>query len=564
MAKDSLMLGSRGGRSVRRWPRRLGWTVLVLGVVLPIAYFIFLRATSISPPDVPASARAAVASLAVEVRGPKTYFGNNWISRERGIWEEHLEGEPFLMGYAQSRLGSRVLREQEDLMFSEMARYVPSKIALFLIRGGVRLKYRNLKKFVPPAQQLEIAGLAEGGVDRHSDFLPAFHRILFYHALHDITQGVEHSPLLGCTSFAAAGPATVGGHLFVGRNFDFEGLEIFDREKAIQFYKPTGKIPFASVSWIGMSGVVTGLNTEGLFVSINAARTDDQGTDGMPVELLVRTVLEDAHSIDEAVAIIKKTPVMVPDFYLVADGKTGESAVIERSPTRTEVRRARDITISSNHALTPAFAGDAKNDYLRRYMTSGARHRRMEELVRGHRGPIDARRVLEILRDKKGPGGEPIGLGNRNALDALIATHSVVADATNLVLWVGEGPHLLGRYRAFDLRRELLGEDRPQPADLPEDPLLGSDEYRAWKDATASLHAAERLRDEKDLDRTIEEARRASALVERMPEPHRLLGDALRIRGDKDGARREYQRFLELSPPYLKDIEEVKSVLAGL
>ena len=63
------------------------------------------------------------------------------------------------------------------------------------------------------------------------------------------------------------------------------------------------------------------------------------------------------------------------------------------------------------------------------------------------------RTVLELLRGKRGVGGVELGLGNRNSLDALIATHSVVADATTLILWVGEGPHLLGKFRAFDLQQ---------------------------------------------------------------------------------------------------------------
>jgi tetratricopeptide (TPR) repeat protein len=564
--KSTLIGGSPRGRggAARRWLRRLGVFVLIVAAGLPIAYAIFQRVTAINPPRVPESARAEARAKALEVRGPRTFLGTSWISRERGVWEEHLEGDPYTLGFAQARLGARVLREQEDFMFSEMNKYVPSKIARFLIRAGVRLQYRRIPDHLPLDRQLEIAGLADGSIDRHADFLPTYHRLVFYHALHDITQGLEKSPLLGCTAFAAAGPATVGGRLIIGRNFDFEGPEIFDREKAVIFVKPKDKIPFASVAWIGMSGVVTGINAERIYVSINAARTTDKGKDGMPVEILVREILEQARSIDDAVAMIKKTPVMVPDFYLIADGKTGESAVVERSPTRTEVRRSKDVTLLTNHALSPAFAGDAENDRLKRYMTSGARFRRLEELVRQARGQIDPRRALEILRDKKGAGGEPLGLGNRNALDALIATHSVVVDATQMILWVGEGPHLLGKFRAFDLRKELLGEERPAPADLPEDALVGGDELRAFRDAMASLKAAEQLLTEKDLAHAIEELRRAEALVERMPEPHRLLGDALRARGDREGARREYQRFLELSPPYLHDIEDVKSILATL
>ncbi len=284
----------------------------------------------------------------------------------------------------------------------------------------------------------------------------------------------------------------------------------------------------------------------------------------MPVELLMREIMEQARSVSDVVRMVKETPVLVPDFYLVGDGKTGESAVIERSPHRIEVRRAHtDVSLLTNHALSPAFSSDAENDRLKRYLTSGARYRRLEELVRRNRGAIDPKRALEMLRDKRGAGGEQLGLGNRNALDALIATHSVVVDATSMILWVSEGPHLLGRYIGFDLRKELRGEERAAPADLPADPISDSDELRAYKEAQTHLAAAARY-EQIAPARALEELERAAALQERMPEPQRLLGDLRKKRGDIEGSRKAYRRFLELSPPYLKDVEEVKGVLGTL
>jgi hypothetical protein len=565
-AKDAFFLGDSRSLMPGGVRRRLRWLAIpaMVAAAFFLAYLIFLRVTRIVPPPISDAARAA-AELPVEVKGERAYVGSNWMSRERGVWEVHLEGEPYAMGFAHSRLGARLLLAQEDYMFSEMAKFVPSKIALFLIRAGVRLRYRHIPDAVPLPRQEEIAGLARGMIDQHSDFLPTYHRVMFYHSLHDITQGLEHSPLLGCSAFASA---STNNHLLVGRNFDFEGPEIFDREKAVIFFKPRGKIPFASVAWVGMSGVVTGLNAEGIYVSVNAARMDDKGQDGMPVQLLMRQMMEEARSIDDVVKLVKSTPVMVPDFYLVADGKTGESAVIERSPKRIEVRRASrllgDSIVLTNHALTQAFQGDAENDRLKRYLTSGARYRRLDELVKKWHGQLDPKKVLEILRDKKGVGGVELGLGNRNSLDAIIATHSVVVDATNLILWVGEGPHILGKFRAFDLKKELLGEDRPAPPDLPEDPIATSDEFRRYESAMAAYKTADRLRDQKLFDRALDEGRRAIGLEELMPEPHRLVGDLLRARGDVPAAKVEYRRFLELSPPYLKDIEEVKGLLGTL
>src|SRR5204863_7032552 len=63
--------------------------------------------------------------------------------------------------------------------------------------------------------------------------------------------------------------------------------------------------------------------------------------------------------------------------------------------------------------------------------------------------------AIAILRDKRGVGDAPLPTGDRRAIDALIATHGVVMDATARVIWVSEGPHLLGRFVRFDVARLL-------------------------------------------------------------------------------------------------------------
>ena len=90
-----------------------------------------------------------------------------------------------------------------------------------------------------------------------------------------------------------------------------------------------------------------------------------------------------------------------------------------------------------------------------------------------------------------------------------------------------------------------------------------SADLAAYREALSHLSASQRLL-ELAPDRAIEEIERAAALQPNMPEPQRLLGDARKKRGDVEGARRAYRRFLELSPPYLKDVEEVKGLLGTI
>jgi tetratricopeptide (TPR) repeat protein len=244
------------------------------------------------------------------------------------------------------------------------------------------------------------------------------------------------------------------------------------------------------------------------------------------------------------------------------------------------VRRSRDVIGVANHALSPEFRNDRESHRLRTELTSGARQARVDELLAEHRGHIDPATALSILRDKRGAGGKVLGLGNRNALDALIATHSVVVDATARVLWISQGPHALGRYIAFDLRRELPDgsagsppaakvpevNDVPEVKDLPEDPTRHSADYRAFLDAEQALRSSEFLHKKGDLDRAIEQAERAVALQPLHADARKQLADLLhqRDRGDdRAQAASHYRTFLTLSPPYLRDVRAAEARLQG-
>ena len=123
----------------------------------------------------------------------------------------------------------------------------------------VLVNNRNLPDFVDAEYQEEILGLSDAAVDLYPEFGPRYHRILNYHAAHDIGHWVHDKPVIGCTAFAVAGDS-----LLVGRNFDFEAGRVFDDNKIIGCYRPARGHAFLSVAWPGMAGVVTGLNSQRL------------------------------------------------------------------------------------------------------------------------------------------------------------------------------------------------------------------------------------------------------------------------------------------------------------
>src|SRR5262249_36786747 len=154
-------------------------------------------------------------------------------------WEMAVRGEALARGHAMAALGAPIDIRIENEMFDQFNQLVPSPIARWLLLQGVTANFLTLQSFVPPEYQLEIYGQSQFKGDPHAYLAPAYARILGYHALHDISQKLIDNPLIaegvvGCTgviSLPSFSAADGGGHLMLGRNFDFEGGESFGRQK---------------------------------------------------------------------------------------------------------------------------------------------------------------------------------------------------------------------------------------------------------------------------------------------------------------------------------------------
>jgi hypothetical protein len=448
--------------------RKLVWA-LAVGASLPLAHLGLVRATRIDPP---------------RVELPPGPPSRAWTRVRAGLREVYLEGSPEQIGADDARLLRAQMAVDEGALWSDFERYVPWWLARVGIADWSRVRYRHVDAGVPDARRRELAAQSLAFTpDPFAQRMPTYQRMLFLYALYDIALPLEHSPLIGCTSFAFAG---AGGHELVGRAFDFEAGEVFDRDKVVYLVREDGAVPFASVAWPGFIGVVTGMNAEGVVLAVHGARAGEPSPDGMPVAFSLREVLAHARSTDEAVKLLAGQRVMVSHIVFVADG-SGSVAVVERVPGReASVRTARDRLWVAN-TLQGAFAGDPKNLRVRATTSSDARDARAKELLDpAPAAPSEASGVSEalaVLRDHACAKGLACDLGDRRAIDGLVATHGIVADATARALWVGVGPHLAGSFVKVDLAALFAPDhdpDRdPPPETLPEDPILHDGRYAA-------------------------------------------------------------------------------------
>jgi len=416
-------------------------------------------------------------------------FADSYALARGKLLEVGLRGTPQQIGFQHARLLYPEMVENEGILLNRFQEQVPNQFARRMLLDLAELRYAHVDRGMSLSRREEIAAGARGfQPDPYSGLFPTYQRFVYLNALYDIALSFEHSPLIGCTTVTLGGDALEGGGGILARAFDFEVDEVFDRNKAVFLVREAGQIPFASVAWPGLVGVVSGMNASGVAVVVHGARGGSPEAEGEPVVHALRRVLSTARDTEQALRALAERPAMVSHIVILNDAQ-GRAAVIERVPQRANfVRFLPSKAATTNHFEGPA-AQDQKNLNVREKTSTLPRRERADELISrlpAQLSPSDAvNDAIALLRDRKGAGDRSLELGDRSAINALIATHGVVMDTKQRILWVSESPHLLGRFVAFDLKR-LLGDDYDpgQPNELPasaEDPLLTSGDYARFR-----------------------------------------------------------------------------------
>lgn len=459
--------------------RLLRWGLGVVALVLLLtfaAHLAILWVASIEPPHV----QVPTTKLSTD-SAPGRRFGASRVRKTGKILEVFLEGTPEEIGYAHARLLRGEMVENEGRLLGHFESTFRTPLVRTVLLDLAQFRFRGVEDGMSDARIREIAAGARAfQPDPYSDFFPTFQRFVYLNALYDIALSFEHSPLIGCTSFVlgdgASGP-------LLARAFDFEVDPIFDTKKAVFLVRENGKIPFASVAWPGLLGVVSGMNAAGLAVVVHGGRAGPVKTVGEPVVHALRRVLSSARTTGEAIDALARGAPMVSHIVVVLDAR-GAGVVVERVPDSAQhVRRLGTRATVTNHMLGP-YANDPKNLAVKEGTSTLDRLRRGEELLKNLGKHADVEAAVRLLRDRRKVGGGHLDLGDRRAIDALIATHGVVFNTRERELWVSEAPHLLGRFVRFDLRALLLEDyDATAPRSvvaIDADPLLGEKAYRAF------------------------------------------------------------------------------------
>lgn len=428
---------------------------LTLTIILVAGSYILYSTADMKQPDLNVS---DLSDLPLSITDSlRSYGDNTLILNRQGLWELYVKGTPFERGVAIGRISEDLLYYQEKVFVDEIRKIIPSEKYLKFLRYFLVIFNRNLGKQVPEENREEIYGISLSCTDEFDAIGTPYERQLNYHAAHDIGHMMQAYMLVGCSSFGTWGSESADSTLVIGRNFDFFVGDDFAKNKVVAFYNPDEGYKFASVCWIGMTGVLSGMNEAGLTVTINASQASVPTGSATPISILARTILQYAATIEEAYKIAEAHKTFVAESLLIGSARDGKAVIIEKSLDKIGMYQSpSERIVCTNHYQSEAFRNDPKNVENIRTTDSDYRLHRMNELL-DRAGKVNYQKAAEILRDTLGLQDKLIGLTNEKSINQFIAHHSVVFKPQELKMWVTTSPWQMGEFVMYDLD-EIFGK----------------------------------------------------------------------------------------------------------
>ena len=343
--------------------RILGITFLVFLLLFAILSLYVYNETKIEYPTVD---EAQFENLKREKIAENHYrIGNNWLKlNQYGVWEMYIEGAAYERGRIYGELSKELVQKHEDYFIDQIDKLIPSRTYFHFLRIMIAWFNRNIDEYIPQEYMEEIYGVSKSFSDEYDILGDKYLRILNYHAAHDIGHALADYAMVGCTSFSVNNEFSADSSLLIGRNFDLYMGDNFAKNKLVTIVNPNKGHQFLMYSWAGLIGVVSGMNEEGLTITLNASKSDLPTEAKTPISILAREILQYASTIDEAVAIANKRETFVSESLMIGSAKDNKTILIEKTPNKQDVFVSEtDVLVCSNHYQSSSFKKDSINPY---------------------------------------------------------------------------------------------------------------------------------------------------------------------------------------------------------
>ncbi len=306
----------------------------------------------------------------------------------------HVRGSPFEMGYTHgSTLKDKIRQNIENhLKNPSLSEEAKLKVQAF------STKIPSILPHIPARYIEEMEGLAKGAEVPFSEILWLN---LFPEMFH-------------CCAVTVKGEASIDGSLYHARLLDYAVGKDLQSSAVLLVAKPENAIPFLSVTYAGFIGCITGMNAEK--ISLGEIGGLGYGKwDGIPMSFLLRSLLEEASSLEEAETILSKAKRTCEYYYIVGDGKKETSFACYATSSQIKF-----LSSGIDYSITPApsldedhlfltkepllkndsslFFHQPKDTLLLTGTIAPERYPILEKRILDHYGSIDALALIDIIK----------------------------------------------------------------------------------------------------------------------------------------------------------------------
>jgi hypothetical protein len=181
-----------------------------------------------------------------------------------------------------------------------------------------------------PADPQNIISMLENDLE---DGLPQWLK----DTINTIIKWLERIVFKSCDAFSAWGPRTVGGDLFSSRNLDYNSDTGINKHKLVVVYSLPGVQKYASLGFTFGMGALAGISTQGVTVSEMNLDNSVVTFKGPPFPLRLRKVLEEASSLQQALAVWNATQNTNSFNFLIASAADKKAVALETIRGFTQV-----------------------------------------------------------------------------------------------------------------------------------------------------------------------------------------------------------------------------------
>ena len=382
----------------------------------------------------------------------------NFADEAKVLQKAHLEWTPDQnvrvlyvkgSGYERGYQHGALLRDEIRINLGYLYRQALRKFPIPELFDEV---FERMRPFIPQEYCEEMRGLAHGArlplsMIHHIHVLPDIGEWGGKKRLVKIAKGMINGDAIEtwgttCSNFGFSKSASSDNGFYAVRVLDWGLHRISKLHKfpLITIGVPENGNTYANIGWVGFLGAVSGMNAKGITLGeMGYGDPAGETLNGIPMTFLLRNVMTYASNLKEAQKILKEAPGTNSYVFLMSDGKTEESEMYIKDPSRFLVFKP-GMEVADKNAKK-----DVKLPAIKDLIYGGHYMDKMTDLFTNHKSELNPEYVMKsVIPNIAMPSN----------------FQNVIYDPKNLRFWVSNAPDSQTRaadapYTFFDLKAAL-------------------------------------------------------------------------------------------------------------